>query len=91
VSTQDRFAQHGEQGRIVALDDVVRTGRYASHLGVDGHLYEFDQGGFWRTDLQAKERERVALQKGAEMPLGPWYHHSLCDCEICGPLITDGP
>jgi hypothetical protein len=83
VSTQDRFAQHGEQGKMVALDDVVATGRYASHHGLDGHLYEYDQGRFWRTDLRAAERERTAIEDGPEMPLGPWYHHSLCDCAVC--------
>jgi hypothetical protein len=83
VSTQDRFAQHGEQGKMVAFDDVIRTGRYASHLSLDGHLYEYDQGGFWRTDLRSKTRERVPVEHGPEMPLGPWHHHSLCDCEIC--------
>jgi hypothetical protein len=83
VSTQDRFAQHGEQGRMIALEDVVSTGRYASHFGSDGHLYEYDQGRFWRTDLSARERERTAIEHGPDMPAGPWYHHSLCDCEHC--------
>jgi hypothetical protein len=83
VSTQDRFAQHGEHGRMVALADVTRLGRYASHLDLGGHLYEYDQGSFWRTDLHAEERQRILIEDGLEMPLGPWYHHSLCDCEAC--------
>jgi hypothetical protein len=89
VSTHDRFAQHGEQGKIVPLDDVVRTGRYASHLSVEGHLYEFDRGAFWRTDLRAEERQRTPVEDDLEMPQGPWYHHTLCDCELCGS--PDGP
>jgi hypothetical protein len=87
VSTQDRFAQHGEQGKMVALDDVVSTGRYASHLTSDGHLYEYDQGRFWRTDLRAPERQRTAIDDGPDMPLGPWHHHSLCDCEVCARAL----
>lgn len=83
MSTQDRFAQHGEQGKMVALDDVVRTGRYASHRDAHGRLYEYDQGGFWHTDLTVAERRRVALEDGPDMPVGPWYHHSLCDCDVC--------
>jgi hypothetical protein len=83
VPTEDGFSLHGTTGRMVALDDVVRLKRYASHLAISGHLYEFDQGRFWRTDPGDEQPHRVEIPNDAETPLGPWYHHSRCDCEVC--------
>ena len=69
---------------MVTLLDVVRLDRYASHSTIDGHLYEFDQGQFWHTSLVEDEPGRELAEDPHGLPLGPWYHHALCDCEVCG-------
>jgi hypothetical protein len=83
VPTEDRFFHRLTQGKAVTIGDVRRLGRYASHLTMDGHLFEFDQGRFWRTPLHHDEPAREALEDDLGIPIGPWYHHSLCDCELC--------
>jgi hypothetical protein len=84
VPTEDRFSQYGTQGKIVTLSDVPGLECYASHRTLDGHLYEFDQGHFWHTDLADEEPTRELVEDLPSLPVGPWYHHSLCDCEVCG-------
>ncbi len=84
MPTKDRFSQSHARGKMVPLFDVRRLDRYASHLSVHGHLFEYDQGRFWRTNLLEDEPVRRQVEDNPAIPIGPWYHHSLCDCEVCG-------
>ena len=83
MPTEDRFLRRHAQGKLVSLPDVRQLKRYASHVTIDGHFFEFDQGRFWHSDLRREEPEREAFDDGLGIPTGPWYHHSLCDCEVC--------
>ena len=47
----DRDARRFTAGTLVTLFEVRRLERYAAHLTVDGHLYEFDEGRFLLTNL----------------------------------------
>ena len=82
MSTEDRFRRRA-LGRAVAFADLRRLGCYASHVTMDGHLYEFDQGRFWHTDLHDEGQTRDLVQDQFRLPLRPWYHTSLCDCVAC--------
>ena len=84
MRTQERF-YCGTQGKMVTLFDVRRLARYACHQTLDGHLFEYDQRRFWHTNLVEEEPEREPVEDELSVPLGPWYHHPLCDCEVCGP------
>jgi hypothetical protein len=55
MSTEDRFRRRA-LGRAVAFADLRRLGCYASHVTMDGHLYEFDQGRFWHSDLHEEDQ-----------------------------------
>jgi hypothetical protein len=82
MSTEDRFRRR-TLGRAVAFAQLRRLGCYASHTTMDGHLYEFDQGRFWHADLHEEAQTREPVEDQLAAPLGPWYHHALCDCEFC--------
>lgn len=82
MSTEDRFRRLA-LGRAVAFADLHRLGCYASHVTMDGHLYEFDQGRFWHTDLHEEEQVREPIEDQFRVPPEAWYHASVCDCEIC--------
>ncbi len=85
MATEDHISNHSAQGRVIALFDVRRLERYAAHTSMDGHLYEYDDGRFWHTNLLEDVRLREQVDDPCRVPLGPWYHHSRCDCEICAP------
>ena len=70
-------------GKMVTVFDVGRTGRYATHHSLDGHLYEYDLGRFWRTNLLKHESNREPVNDPFAIPLGPWYHLPECGCEVC--------
>ena len=85
MSTEDRFLRRLTKGKLVTLFDVRRLERYAALLTLDGHLYEFDEGRFWHTNLLEDERRREPIADDPGVPLGPWHHHPLCDCAYCRP------
>lgn len=82
MSSEDRFRRRA-LGRAVAFADLRRLGRYASHLTMDGRLYEFDQGRFWHSDLHEEGQAREPVEDQLSVPLQPWYHAAVCDCEAC--------
>jgi hypothetical protein len=82
---EDRYSGRITRGKVLTLDDVHRTGRYATHLSGDGHLYEHDQGAFWRTHLAGENLRRLPVVDLGHLPMGPWYHLPECRCEVCGP------
>jgi len=81
----DRDARRFTAGTLVTLFEVRRLERYAAHLTVDGHLYEFDEGRFLLTDLIEDDPQREPFADDPDVSLGPWHHHPLCDCVLCRP------
>lgn len=86
MSTGNRYARRVTAGKLVTLFDVRRLERSAVLLTLDGHLYEFDEGGFWHTNLLDDEPRREPIPDDPRVPLGPRHHRPLWDCAFCQPL-----
>ena len=84
MTTEDRFLSQLNGGKPVTLADVRRLGRYASHFADDGRLWEYDQRRFWSTNLLRDSPERQPIGDEGGLPVWPWHHHPMCDCEVCG-------
>ncbi len=72
------------KGRPLHLDEVRKLGRYARCRTGGSMLHEYDLDQFWVTDLGADEPERRPHLNPSSVPMGPWFHGPLCDCEACG-------
>ena len=83
VTGHDDFRRRLSSGTQVEFHDVHRLGRYASHLTVEGRLYEYDQGTFWHTDLNDSRPKREQVDDERVLPPGPWFHHPICNCGRC--------
>jgi hypothetical protein len=83
--TYRAYLPNPASGKVVLIQDVIRTGRYASLLRPDGTLYEHLNGRFWVTDPRAGRPESTEVVDLDEVPLSTWYHLPACDCGSCGP------
>ena len=85
MSVEDNNLRRFVPGKSIGFYDVRRLDRYAWHVNAEGHLYEYDEGAFWRTLAPRDRTERERIDDERSLPLGPWSHHAACDCEECVP------